>query len=507
MSDDRQPSGRSDPRAAAAAEIAFPLFGALWAAHVLSHYWSYASWFVSPLAFLTVCSSLYLLMKPSSPARLAFSALTYCLTWFTHLPITPNHETLAAFVAASFTIALAIEGLWSWKRPFSRARALAVALPIARGLVVVMYFWAAFHKINRDFLFSPAASCGAVFYKAFPDRFPFLPEASGAIHLALAWGTLLIEAAIPVLLLVPRTRYWGIALAWSFHFLLVLNPMSGFYNFTSLLFLLFLMFASETFFERLGEAWRRAIDRPRRLLPEAWWRAAPGLFVGAAALGLSLWLVNRFSIPGLFEELTASATARRVWLRELGFFAFLVWSVPLSLFTWMAWRRTASDPRRMIGGFRRVPKALWLLPLLLFLWGATPYLGLKTENSFAMFSNLRTEVRPNHLLVPGALKLFPYQDDRVKILAVNGKGPGGTRLRARLRARKNYEIPYEGLRGQLRSELRYGAVIDQVKYVRDGQVVVERYAEGAPVLGQGMWAHKLLQFRQYRPEGPMTCEH
>lgn len=58
--------------------------------------------------------------------------------------------------------------------------------------------------------------------------------------------------------------------------------------------------------------------------------------------------------------------------------------------------------------------------LLLVVNSLTPYVGLKTESSFTMFSNLRTEDgRWNHLFIPEAVKVFPHQDDLVQITASN----------------------------------------------------------------------------------------
>ena len=47
-----------------------------------------------------------------------------------------------------------------------------------------------------------------------------------------------------------------------------------------------------------------------------------------------------------------------------------------------------------------------------------PFVGLKTEHSFTMFSNVQTEGdRWNHYLFPRWLRVFGYQDDLVRILA------------------------------------------------------------------------------------------
>ncbi|HSH59473.1 MAG TPA: hypothetical protein VK988_07500, partial [Acidimicrobiales bacterium] len=54
--------------------------------------------------------------------------------------------------------------------------------------------------------------------------------------------------------------------------------------------------------------------------------------------------------------------------------------------------------------------------LLLVANSVSPYLGLKTESSFTMFSNLYTEQGSwNHLFIPEAIRMFPYQDQLVRI--------------------------------------------------------------------------------------------
>ena len=474
---------------------ALPVFSTLWALHVLWHYTSYLGWFTSPLALLTICASLFLLLEPSSPVRLALSGYLYCVTWFAHTPNTPNHETLGAFVAATFTLTILVDRLSFWRPALPPGRAFVQAVPVIRVVVLVMYFWATFHKLNRDFLFSPKASCGAVFYKAFLDRFTFLTETSGLMHLALAWGTVLIEGAIAVLLLVRRTRNWGIALAWGFHFFLTLNPKSGFYNFTSLLFPLFLVFAPRNFFPQLLELVR----------PERWRRFVPVVFA-LLGVAVSFWLLTRFSIGEIVNGLVASARANRPALEKVFFRAWLLWSLPLTAVVWLAMRRAVADRQPMLGSRAMTPKALWAVAALFVLWGATPYLGLKTESSFSMFSNLRTERNSNHLLMPESLKLFSYQDDAVDVVSIKGRRHGGRRLRSPLQ-RKGYEVPYEGLRGWLRTQMRYGATIDQVSYRRGDELITVPYSPEAELFSQSFWGHKLLQFRRFRPEGPMTCEH
>lgn len=471
------------------------LFAFLWAGHVLWHYASYFSWFVSPLGFATVCLNVALLLLPRSRGLLAASGYLYFSTWLSHLPNVPNHETLGAFVGLTFTASI----LWRWAiergAPQAATRGFVSSLPVVRAIVILMYFWATFHKLNRDFLFDPVNSCGAVFYETFVHRFPFLPAASSLGTLAMAWGTVLIEGIIGLLLLVPRTRNLGVVVALAFHLFLTLSPKSGFYNFTSLLFPLLLVFASP-------EVWRRFLDlvRPER------WRWLPNA-VAAVALALAPFvLLDRFSVAATVENLAASAFRERPLLSQIFFAAWMVWSLPLFALLLVALRRARLGPPRLTGEVARAPRALWAIAAVFFLWGITPYLGLKTENSFAMFSNLRTERQPNHLLVPSAVSWFPYQDDFVQVNSLRGRRADGRPLSGKL-ARPHYRLPYEGLRSYLRSELRSGATIEQVVFTRGDQKFRVPYSEDGELFSQGLWQHKFLTFRRFRPEGPMTCEH
>ena len=61
---------------------------------------------------------------------------------------------------------------------------------------------------------------------------------------------------------------------------------------------------------------------------------------------------------------------------------------------------------------------MWLLtvPMLVALNGISPHLGLKSETSFAMYSNLRTEGgRSNHYIYPNSLQLFDFQRSLIEV--------------------------------------------------------------------------------------------
>jgi hypothetical protein len=135
---------------------------------------------------------------------------------------------------------------------------------------------------------------------------------------------------------------------------------------------------------------------------------------------------------------------------------------------------------------------------LILLNGFSPYLGLKTEAAFSMYSNLRTEgPHCNHLLLPAWLKLGPYQDDLVSIHASTEDV-----------LRQNHErgeqlvgLEFERLVGRL---CRNPGAPVAVEYTRNGdRHFVTDACEAARPARPRRWADRFLVFR------PVTaaCRH
>jgi hypothetical protein len=150
-----------------------------------------------------------------------------------------------------------------------------------------------------------------------------------------------------------------------------------------------------------------------------------------------------------------------------------------------------------------VPAFRWLYAslALVVLNGSSQYLGLKTENAFTMYSNLRTEAgHNNHLILP-ALRLGGWQDDVVEVLESDLPALA----------------PYVGQEERITwFELR------RITSTADGEFGV-RYRRGGEELwyhaGNGgggdpelatphpLWVAKLLSFRPVSPREHPLCSH
>lgn len=179
------------------------------------------------------------------------------------------------------------------------------------------------------------------------------------------------------------------------------------------------------------------------------------------------------------------------------------YAVLVVMLAWIAYR----DSRVGWPGtldFFRLSHPVYALPVLLILLnGASPYLGLKTETSFAMFSNLRTEGRgTNHLLVTREARLTEHQDDLVTI--ERSSDAELERL-----SDHGYRLTWFEFRSYLSRKAQAGDGPISVGYVRRGERRFVADATADPELSQpDQWlARKLLYFRPVPVAESTPCHH
>ena len=361
----------------------YSTFCVLWGLATLFHLVAKDPWPAPLLSTLLAAAALYLLHRPAEPHRLVLLAvLQMCESWTT-APFISNHWLFTGLVNLTLLQAyarLAWAGRTFAVEPGTLYRTF---VPIVRLELIILYFFAVFHKLNADFL-DPQISCAVHFYAA---QLPFALAGAVPIYLTLA-----VEAAIPLLLCWAPSRNAGILLGLLFHAAVGFNPISEFYNFSSMIFALLFLFASP----RLDAGWPT-----RRLFKSSLWEDVPFssksfLAVGAVVVGVGLLVV--------LNDLIATPT-------ELVLPLWGLYSAGLILLFVLL---PKAPPARPTFSFR--PWPVLLVPLLTGLNGCSPYLGLKTETAFAMYSNLRTEGgQSNHLLVPARVQLFGFQRDLIEI--------------------------------------------------------------------------------------------
>ncbi|EAU66296.1 conserved hypothetical protein [Stigmatella aurantiaca DW4/3-1] len=292
-----------------------------------------------------------------------------------------NHLILAWFMVLTLCLAQGVEPMESF-----------VALGI-QGLIVLTYFLAFLHKLNADY-FSPKLSCAS-------QLVDFLCWDRGLrgqklLRLVSIYGTVLVEAALPLLLLFPPTRPFALGVGILFHFSMALL---GIVNFSSMMYAGLMAFVPE-------QALSGAIAQVSAL---------PPLLIGTCC-GFSLLVVWALT-PRHANRHCPYVMRAPAWIIQLAFGAGTALLL-LGIGT-LSWRSLEVEGWKRLGALEQ--------GLLFTLWtaflvnGLGPYLGFKTEFSFAMFSNLRSEPW-RHLLIPSSWRLF-RGPDYVRIDHIEGLPP------------------------------------------------------------------------------------
>ena len=157
-------------------------------------------------------------------------------------PVLGNHWLLVGMVDLVILLAAAVAALR--RRGNEPAEFANRVFPAARLCLLGFYVFASFAKLNSAF-FDRSTSC-AVFY------FDEATDSVGLSSLQLdgaAWlqwsvivGTAAVELSIPVLLVVRRTRHIGVVVGLLFHGVLAIDRTHQFFDFSSVLAALFVLF-------------------------------------------------------------------------------------------------------------------------------------------------------------------------------------------------------------------------------------------------------------------------
>lgn len=422
------------------------------------------------LALMGAC--LVVLLKPdSAQAILSLSALNV-LDMALTLPHAPNHRMLSAFI----NLMLLCSGLVLSirERKLDAAKLFALFAPCGRVSTLILYFFVTFHKINTDFL-DPEVSCTAQFYQHILRTLPMLP-AQTWVYYTIPWATLLVEAAIPILLFFRRTRSAGVILGVVFHSFLAIDVEKHFFDFSSTMLALLSLGVDRSGFQRI-------------------WQLAESTPVGALTRLRTLficWYVTAF----LFALFHGSDFMFSVFFagRQILWWTFDAFAISVCI--------RGLVPR--IGGSElehpfciRSPLLVALAGLVL-LNGLTPYLGLKTRSSFDMYANLRVhDGETNHLLIPRTLDLFGYLEAPVRIITTSDPALMADYVK------EDYLMPYFEFRNYLSTHQDIS-----IEYARAGQTFTLKRAGDSPEFQAppSMLARKLLWFRPIDAHAKNRCQ-
>jgi hypothetical protein len=465
----------------------FAIFAFLWALALLAHQIYYRDALRSIFDVALTGSALLALLNPYSAWRLLAATGFHVVAVVYHLPDVVNHWFFAGLESLAFVVTAATvlirnqrlepEGLFP---PFAS---------VARLNLICLYYLSAFHKLNSDY-FSLDVSCGATTYGQLVEALPFLPASDTALLVATYLGVA-VELGLPTLLMTRRWRRLAVVLGLLFHLCL---GLMGYGRFSMIVYALLVLFLPEL---------QSTVQKATLLLE----RNAPLQTILSVLRERKWWLLAVFVALGVILPNTTGAA--RSLVGQLGdvfvrmsFFFFLAQSAVLIVATLGVLRHHRFAKTASMEFLPAVRSGL-LVTALMVLSGISPYLGLQTLNTFAMYSNVRTEGgSSNHFVVPAGLQVFSYQRDLVDITETNI---------ASLRevVQKDMLLPYQQLRVEITKEMKKGRKGIRVVFIRDGETIGTGNVEGHPQLGKPLNAvsYKFLNFRAIEKSGGRACTY
>jgi len=549
------------PESSATVYRPFSAFALIWGVSTLAHQLAFTFWTESWQGWVLVIAAIAVIYRPDCVLRLGILVVASLMNLWHKLPFVPNHILYEGMLHLIMLIAL---GGFFFTGPgrgeFARAKGafasrlalllvailvkvlyfylpgiphgpvpgalttlfLIVALwrflfgpgtvgsgldyydriaPILRVAVLIVYLWAVIQKLNWDY-FNLDVSCAAQLHKEIAVYFGGLvPTAPWALMTA-AVGSLSFELAIPLLLFFKKTRFAGFVAAIGFHLWLSIHPAAGIYSFTALILALLMFFLPLSWGTRLQGIW----DRQLR------WLGKGDLLLGrkrARGLVVGVFFVALIIQATLYLTIDRSYVVFRI-ANRVGFFAFFAWGCWIGacylLAGWKGRRIDSTLPNRA----RWSLAWIGLLPILLN--GASPWLGGRTQTSFSMYSNLRSEGQSNHFFLK-RIDLFKFQTDIIDVResAPNILGPSKRpRGIAQFAHPGHHLIPWFEFR-RLVSEMEGDF---EVTYVRKGEELKlgrkngEIYGDPIAFEPLPLLQRKFLWFRRLQDlEGPMCCTH
>lgn len=462
-------------------DLQFRIFSVLWAVAMLFHM-AHSSVFDIQLnlALLTV-AAFFVIFRPSLFSCLLLVSLQIFDAGF-RMPFTTNHWIFAAFVSVTILQCVVFLVFKHRSLQVSERELYRLFAPVVRIEVIILYFFAVFHKLNSGF-FNPVASCATDLLKA--QNLGGIIPLTDEMFSFNAYFTLAIELMIPILLCFQKTRIAGVVVGLIFHCILSYSSYNAFYDFSSVMFAAYFVFLAPDFSQYARERFHR------------FKRSVKGLFTGFSATRL-ITIVGLATLGvGVFYLINKSLDSfQRVHL-------YFFWTVYSLLFAALVVGYMICKARTVSSRHRRpfaiAHWSLLMVPILVFVNGTFPYLGLKTENSYAMFSNLRTEGGvTNHFVIPASVQIFGYQKEVVEI--ISSTDPYLQQL-----ARQDLALVLFEFRGYVNEHRP-----ERVEYLFNGEKkIVERGDKASlQALGSNPYVlQKLMKFRPFAVNGAQPCEH
>jgi len=426
------------------------LFALLWALALIFTGISPVSW-SAPLellwpSLLLLSGGLILLLDTGSVLALRVASALCIISWITNLPAVPNHRWAHLCIALSVLIG----GF--------RAKSISEIYDAIRGtlrwLIIIVYFFAALAKMNLTY-FDSSVSCSGLFGQQTLGLYGLDRDISDELSQMISLWSLAVEILLPMLLISPTCRGFGVWLGVFFHLSLSLHYVKYFANFSSAMFVLLASWLTE--------------------------ESSQKVYVG---------LCNRLKVLNRVSMVTIGVTILASFLRLINeveyvlirHVIFLPFAIRLTYLTFVL--------RRVSQSVLRVGAPIGFVILLELLNGFSPYFGVKTRSALTMYSNLRIEPGySNHFFMPPAFDPFGYFADAVDVISSDDPG-----LNRRMETESS-RLPYVSFCAYLACQddlCNRGNIGSNVTYRRGSETLTATLGDPLPKDCPGWVARKLI---------------
>lgn len=388
----------------------------LWCVAIIAHYDDRMHWEKNPMYTIAPLVAAFGMFFTRSPLVMSIVLSMQIVGWWAKMPTTDNHWAYAAFASFAFLMGIAVQVVRKRKKGGYKqidGTWYDETAPIVRWIVLLLYFFAVFHKLNWDFI-ETDVSCALHWYKRTVNApyffdVPALTELTERQKTLFIYGIYFLESSPFVLMLFRRTWFFGVSMGVFFH----LTTGVFMRHFPTITFALYWVFYPKEVQEdllRRMEGWARKLSGGRLGLLA---------FVYAQVFLCSAACVYAWSRHKALDVSTHDLkTGYYIFLRTWAVMVIIVYgSVVYQVLRYGHWKRYIK------GHLVSKRTALHFIPLLFFLNGMAPYFGYKTSTSVAMWSNLIVANNvSNHMIIPAnSLRLVPYMDDYVDIKRTSDK--------------------------------------------------------------------------------------
>lgn len=464
-------------------------FGLVWAMSMLVHVANFPHWLETIQGNALVVAAFFLLTKPSSLMRLAVALTIEASVIVDQMPLMGNHLYFVLLVDLTFLFTIVAEAVRTRDNINRSQWVLVRAAPIVCLLQILLYLLAGFHKLNRDY-FNTEYSCALELYNQLGQVIPS-PHVEGAWAWFVIVGSVVVELAIPLFLISRRTRRATILFGMLFHLYLSFHPSlgsRGLSAFSATMFATYVLYDPN----RWSVMFRRTSKWCSRRVPVRLVAFVRNLFGSALPLILSsgCLIAHQYLLKGVPREYYIQKAGFLIWVL-LGISAIACYVASLFI--------VREQTKRVRARRERLCRPLLVFPILIVVIGLSPYLGLSTEGTFSMYSNLRVETDTNHWIMPPSFRAFPIGQNLVEVTGSSHPKLQGHADKGELINEMEFRRIMQDADNGFFALVSVNGVIQRVdrKVFSDHPLLRPLH----PI------QRKLLRFRPADAHGPMKCRH